>query len=227
MPAPELLAAAAAFHEQVTAAGGYEAFLGYLEADGAGDPLVGPLPPQLLADAEAAPADAREAEVQRILSVLDKAAAAAAAGGPGGRPGVTVGPPAAPGAAADGSGAAAPDPYEVLGVEDPAGISAGDMKKRYWKLSLLVHPDKCAHPGAAAAFQALSKAAALLGDAAARKQVGGCWGGRGREGRCKAVHGVGDTAAREQVGAGAHCWWRLGRQEGGALCRCCLLPGGT
>ncbi|KAI5083100.1 hypothetical protein GOP47_0002843 [Adiantum capillus-veneris] len=32
------------------------------------------------------------------------------------------------------------------------------MKKRYWKLSLLVHPDKCTHPKAHEAFTALNQA---------------------------------------------------------------------
>jgi curved DNA-binding protein CbpA len=55
----------------------------------------------------------------------------------------------------------------VLGVE--AAADTGAVRKAYWRLSLLVHPDKCAHPSAHEAFQAVSKAAKLLQDAEARK----------------------------------------------------------
>ena len=36
------------------------------------------------------------------------------------------------------------------------------MKKRYWRLSLLIHPDKCDHPKAHDAFQAVTGAAKEL-----------------------------------------------------------------
>jgi DnaJ-class molecular chaperone len=49
--------------------------------------------------------------------------------------------------------------------------AAGDIKKRYWRLSLLIHPDKCAHPQANSAFQAVSKAAKVLGDAGERRAL--------------------------------------------------------
>ena len=49
----------------------------------------------------------------------------------------------------------AADAYAVLGVEPSA--SSAEIKKRYWRLSLLIHPDKCAHPRANDAFQAVSK----------------------------------------------------------------------
>lgn len=44
---------------------------------------------------------------------------------------------------------------------------AGEVKKRYWRLSLLIHPDKCSHPQAHDAFQAVTAAAKEL-------QVGVC-----------------------------------------------------
>lgn len=55
------------------------------------------------------------------------------------------------------SATAEPDAYAVVGVEPDA--KAADIKKRYWRLSLLIHPDKCDHPRANDAFQAVSRAA--------------------------------------------------------------------
>jgi DnaJ-class molecular chaperone len=52
------------------------------------------------------------------------------------------------------------DAYEVLGV--PLGSTPGEIKKRYMRLSLLIHPDKCSHPRANDAFQAVSAAAKEL-----------------------------------------------------------------
>ena len=49
------------------------------------------------------------------------------------------------------------DAYAVVGAERDA--SANEIKKRYWKLSLMIHPDKCDHPKAQDAFNALSQAA--------------------------------------------------------------------
>ena len=47
-----------------------------------------------------------------------------------------------------------------MGVE--AGAKNVDVKKRYMRLSLLIHPDKCSHPRAQTAFQAVSKASKEL-----------------------------------------------------------------
>lgn len=47
-------------------------------------------------------------------------------------------------------------PYDILGVNWK--MSTDNMKKRYWKLSLLVHPDKCPHPSAQEAFVRLNNA---------------------------------------------------------------------
>ncbi|KAF6266611.1 hypothetical protein COO60DRAFT_1456472 [Scenedesmus sp. NREL 46B-D3] len=138
----KLLAAAAAYHADIEAAGGYEQEL---------EPLVGPPPPDFVDEADAAPADAREAQVVRVLRVLREAAAAAAGGA------------ARPAAAAGGDGAGpSMDPYAVLGVESTA--DSASIRKSYWRLSLLVHPDKCSHPAAQEVFQAVSKAAQLLQD---------------------------------------------------------------
>jgi curved DNA-binding protein CbpA len=46
--------------------------------------------------------------------------------------------------------------YDLLGVKPDVNPSV--LKKRYWKLSLLVHPDKCSHPQAHEAFMALNQA---------------------------------------------------------------------
>lgn len=65
--------------------------------------------------------------------------------------------------------AAAPDPYAVLQLKRDA--SAADVKKAFRTAVLLVHPDKamgCA--GAAAAFEAVEAASALLLDAGARRE---------------------------------------------------------
>ncbi|KAM7266388.1 hypothetical protein ACFE04_004285 [Oxalis oulophora] len=53
--------------------------------------------------------------------------------------------------------AEADSPYDVLGV-NPKMTPENIMKKRYWKLSLWVHPDKCSHPQAHQAFIILNKA---------------------------------------------------------------------
>ncbi|XP_020518629.1 DNA topoisomerase 1 isoform X2 [Amborella trichopoda] len=52
-------------------------------------------------------------------------------------------------------GAEDSNPYEVLGLNRE--VSAEFIKKRYWKMSLLVHPDKCPHPEAQQAFVKLNQ----------------------------------------------------------------------
>lgn len=49
------------------------------------------------------------------------------------------------------------DAYAIMGVKPDA--KASEVKKRYWRLSLLIHPDKCDHPRANDAFNAVNKAA--------------------------------------------------------------------
>ncbi|KAH9323835.1 hypothetical protein KI387_018474, partial [Taxus chinensis] len=61
------------------------------------------------------------------------------------------------------------NPYEVLGLNRAA--AAESMKKRYWKLSLLVHPDKCSHPEAHQAFTILNQAFKDLQDPTKRSAI--------------------------------------------------------
>ncbi|GLU16396.1 hypothetical protein SLE2022_328320 [Rubroshorea leprosula] len=63
----------------------------------------------------------------------------------------------------------ADSPYDVLGANQK--MSADNIKKRYWKLSLLVHPDKCPHPQAHQAFIILNKAFKELQDPDKRKAM--------------------------------------------------------
>eukprot|EP00899_Mesostigma_viride_P025454 jgi/Mesvir1/6093/Mv00810-RA.1 len=63
------------------------------------------------------------------------------------------------------------DAYDILGVEPNA--APGVVKKRFWKLSLLVHPDKCSHPKAGDAFGIVDKAAKELMDAGKRAALDG------------------------------------------------------
>ncbi|PRQ35592.1 putative DnaJ domain-containing protein [Rosa chinensis] len=59
--------------------------------------------------------------------------------------------------------------YEILGSNH--NVSADNIKKRYWKLSLLVHPDKCSHPQANQAFVKLNKAFKELQDPEKRRAL--------------------------------------------------------
>lgn len=79
--------------------------------------MIGPPPPKFVAEADAAPSDAREAEVVRVLRVLQAAANAASQLPAGPKP-----------AAAAGGQQGQPDPYEVLGVE-PSEYGVGDGDK--------------------------------------------------------------------------------------------------
>jgi curved DNA-binding protein CbpA len=133
--------------------------------------------------------DERSAEVVRVLRVLRDHAAAS---------GAALAAPAAAGAA---PAPRPPDAYAVLGAapSDPGPA----IKKRYWRLSLLIHPDKCAHEQAATAFQAVAAAAAELQDAAARAAVDE----RREEAalrRAAAAHAAQEERARQ---------WRVARGE--------------
>ncbi|KAJ1424910.1 hypothetical protein SESBI_11304 [Sesbania bispinosa] len=60
-------------------------------------------------------------------------------------------------------------PYDVVGVNH--NMSSDNIKKKYWKMSLLVHPDKCSHPQAHQAFIKLNKAFKELQDPEKRKAM--------------------------------------------------------
>lgn len=56
-----------------------------------------------------------------------------------------------------------PNPYEILDIDKSA--SSAEIKKKFLKLSLLIHPDKCDHPAAPTVFDAISTASKRLQDA--------------------------------------------------------------
>jgi curved DNA-binding protein CbpA len=61
------------------------------------------------------------------------------------------------------------DAYDVLSASPEH--SNAELKKIYWKLSLVIHPDKCDEPCAAAAFDAVKKAYEVLKDETQRKAL--------------------------------------------------------
>ncbi|GAX78794.1 hypothetical protein CEUSTIGMA_g6231.t1 [Chlamydomonas eustigma] len=126
------------------------------------DMMVGPPPPELVLEIDAVPQDEREAEVFKIMIVLKDAANAASSSEKTKLIGAS---PAA--AAVHHLGVA--DAYSVLGV--PSTATSAEVKRRYMRLSLLIHPDKCQHADAHEAFQAVSKAAKVLQDSSARQEL--------------------------------------------------------
>jgi len=62
------------------------------------------------------------------------------------------------------------DAFDLLGLSESA--SAADVRRAFWRLSLLVHPDKCSHARAADAFAALSAAKEALADEQRRAALG-------------------------------------------------------
>ncbi|KAG1661307.1 hypothetical protein FOA52_008654 [Chlamydomonas sp. UWO 241] len=152
MPSADMLAYAAAAAEEIAA---------HEEAAAAENDeldMVGPPPPEMVAEMDGMPSDAREAEVFRIMRVLRDALSDAAREK---HPLLSAAP--APGAEKT------IDAYAVLGLE--GSTPAVEIKKRYMRLSLLIHPDKCGHADAHTAFQAVAKAAKLLQDGDARKAL--------------------------------------------------------
>ncbi|KFM26150.1 Protein CAJ1 [Auxenochlorella protothecoides] len=113
--------------------------------------LVGPVPPDLAGELDLASSDDRSAEVARILGLAREREARLA------------------GVAAADAARDPLDPYEVLGLGPEA--TPAEVKRRYMRTSLLIHPDKCDHPGAADAFQAVARAAKELQDLGLRAAV--------------------------------------------------------
>jgi len=60
------------------------------------------------------------------------------------------------------------NPFDVLDVAN--NVSIDDIHKVYKKLALILHPDKCKHPKAEAAFSNLNKAYTTIQDEEARKR---------------------------------------------------------
>eukprot|EP00887_Chlorella_sp_A99_P006302 scaffold3.g6302.t1 len=133
MPPAELLAAAARMPYPESEPGE--------EGEEEEELLVGPPPPELAEEVELASMDERSSEVARVMHVLAEHAAKHA------------------GAGAAELAESPPDAYDVLGVVHAAG--AAEVKRRYWRLSLLIHPDKCDHPQAHNAFQAGGRAVSV------------------------------------------------------------------
>ena len=61
------------------------------------------------------------------------------------------------------------NPFEQLGLRYDA--TEEDIRRQYRKLSLLVHPDKCRHPQAKAAFEIVNSASKQLQNEDFRKEL--------------------------------------------------------
>jgi curved DNA-binding protein CbpA len=110
---------------------------------------VGPALPEYLFDELKDSSDVKVSAIGRILKIVEEHAA----GNFRSRNGLDI----------------PPNPYDVLGVTEDA--SAAEIKRAYMNLSLLIHPDKNAHPCAAAAFDAASTASKRLSDPSERVLV--------------------------------------------------------
>jgi len=130
--------------------------------------VVGPMPLDEDLDPDLIPEGPREAEVLRIMKVIRDCAEDAKRFPPfrssSSDPNRNVGVKDATDA-----NAATTNPYLLLGVDTTA--SASDIKKKYLRLSLLIHPDKCKVANAQTAFQAAAAAAKALQDLTTRKEV--------------------------------------------------------
>ncbi|KAL1408975.1 hypothetical protein Q8F55_005792 [Vanrija albida] len=112
-----------------------------------------------------------------------------------------------------------PDPYEVMALT--RGASAADIKAKYYKLALILHPDS-SHPSASAEhFATLNRAYKLLSSSATRAsylQTGHGWSGTaadlGARPEPSADHWMREAVHRaKRNGAGgydAHGWGKAG-----------------
>ncbi|WOO82770.1 Chaperone protein DnaJ [Vanrija pseudolonga] len=112
-----------------------------------------------------------------------------------------------------------PDPYEVMALT--RGASAADIKAKYYKLALILHPDS-SHPSASAEhFATLNRAYKLLSSPASRAsylQTGTGWSGTPADGGARpepsADHWMREAVHRaKRNGAGqydAHGWGKAG-----------------
>ena len=107
-------------------------------------------------------------------------------------------PPLASAAAAKTSAVASDpskDAYDVLGAAP--GDAPAAIKRAFWKLSLMVHPDKCDHPEAARAFDLAKRArGATLADAASGAAIDDAREARDARGRIRRVARRGTEKSR-------------------------------
>lgn len=108
------------------------------------------------------------------------------------------------------------DAYAVLRAS--RATPPADLRHNYRRLALLVHPDRCRHPGATEAAAAVNRSHAILGDPLKRKLYDACVGDSG----------AGGTGADWEDAAAAAAslprWMqRLLLAPGGACCALLLL----
>ena len=65
---------------------------------------------------------------------------------------------------------AAPDHYAAVGLSSPCFSSPAEIRSRYLRQSVLVHPGKNPHPQATRAFQRVTEAWSVLGDEDAKRR---------------------------------------------------------
>lgn len=105
-------------------------------------PVPGPSLPAFLGEELEESSDAKLKAIGRILKVLENHKAKRLLG--------------------KDKAAIPPNPYQILDIDMSA--SSSEVKKKFLRLSLMIHPDKCDHPSAPTAFEAVSTAAKRLQD---------------------------------------------------------------